>query len=101
MLRRRVCDEHASEASGSELNLEQILWIDFSVLTEIKRERSGENVDEKVKDLVFVDFTVCLLWVFRHNSASRLLNYRLCDVLTFLLNISILLLFLQIFYIRM
>jgi hypothetical protein len=44
------------------------------VLTEVKCERAGENVDEKGKELVFVNFTVRLIRLFGYNSASGLLN---------------------------
>jgi hypothetical protein len=50
-------------------DLEDVLWADFSVLAEAQAERPGEGVDEKVKELVFVDFIVCLL--FRCHTISK------------------------------
>ncbi|ELY96666.1 hypothetical protein C482_14866 [Natrialba chahannaoensis JCM 10990] len=44
----------------------EVLWVDFSVLSEVQGKCAGENVDEKVKELVLVDFTVCLLLFARH-----------------------------------
>ena len=49
----------------------EVLWVDFSVLSEVKRKRVSENVDEKIKELVFEDFTVRWLCLFGHNSAKR------------------------------
>jgi len=47
-------------------DLVDVLWVDFSVVGEVQRNFLVESVDEEVKELVFVDFTVCLLLVFGH-----------------------------------
>ncbi|RQG94268.1 hypothetical protein EA472_22355 [Natrarchaeobius oligotrophus] len=59
---------------SADEDLEDLFRIDLGVFTDLKREYAGENVDEKVKELLFLDFTVCLLWVLKYDSASRLLS---------------------------
>ena len=51
-------------------DLEDVFWVDFSVLSEIQGKCADENVDEKVKKLVLVDFTVRWLGLFGHNLAK-------------------------------
>jgi hypothetical protein len=43
-----------------------VLWIDFSVVGEVQRNFLVKSVDEEIKQLVFVNFTVCLLLVLGH-----------------------------------
>ena len=45
--------------------------INFSIIAEIKNNSLVKSVDEEVKELVLVDFTVCLLWVLRHNFSKQ------------------------------
>jgi len=47
-------------------DLVDVLSIDFSVVGEIQSNFLVELVDEEIKELVFVEFTVCLLLVFGH-----------------------------------
>jgi hypothetical protein len=42
-------------------DLADVLFVDLGVRTEVEINLLGEAVDEKVKKLVLVDFTVCLL----------------------------------------
>ena len=67
-----VLDELSSLRSQS-VEIE-VFAIDISVFAKTHAECTGERVDEKVKELVLVDFTVCLLVVLGHTSANRLLN---------------------------
>jgi hypothetical protein len=64
------------ERGGSALGLAvvDVLWIDVTNASDADSEGSGESVDEKVTELVFVNDTVCLLWLFGHTSASGLLQ---------------------------
>jgi hypothetical protein len=50
-------------------DLEDVVGVDLSVLTEVQRERASKGVDEEVKELVFVDFVVRLL--FRCHTVSK------------------------------
>ncbi|GAA0471219.1 hypothetical protein GCM10008985_30130 [Halococcus dombrowskii] len=50
-------------------DLEDVSRIDFSVLAESEGERTSENVDEEIKELVLVDYVVCLL--FRGHISSK------------------------------
>ena len=50
-------------------DLEDVLGVDFSVLAERQGERAGERVDEEVKQLLLVNFAVCLL--FRGHTVSK------------------------------
>ncbi len=52
--------------SCADEDLVDVLCIDFSVVGEVQRNFLVKPVDEEVKDLVFVEFTVCLLLVFGH-----------------------------------
>jgi len=47
-------------------DLVDILSIDFSISAQIESNFLIESVDEKVKKLAFVEFTVCLLPFARH-----------------------------------
>jgi len=47
---------------------------ELSVFTGSHTKRSCESVNEEIKELVFVDFTVCLLAFVVYTSASRPLN---------------------------
>ena len=51
-------------------DLEDVVGIDRSVLAEAQRERAGEGVDEELKQLVLMDFVVCLL-VRLHTISKR------------------------------
>jgi len=51
-------------------DLVDVFGLEISVCTETHPKGSGERVDENVKKLVLVDFTVRLLWVRRHSSTS-------------------------------
>jgi hypothetical protein len=64
----------ATVGAGADEDLEDFFRVDVSVVAEAQAERSGECVDEKVKELILVDFTVRLLWVRRYNSASGCLQ---------------------------
>ena len=44
----------------------EVFSIDFSIDAEVKNEFLIKCVDEKVKELILVDFTVCLLLFARH-----------------------------------
>jgi len=55
-------------------DLVDVVGIDISVLGETHAKCAGERIDEKIKELVLVNFTVCLLGLFGHSSASRPLN---------------------------
>ncbi len=59
-------------ASADE-DLVDILSTDFSISAKTEVNFLVKRVDEEVKELVFVDFTVCLRG-FGHTSASRPLN---------------------------
>ena len=61
----------------------EVLGFEVSVVTETYAKRTIESVNEEIKELVFVDFTVCLLVILDHISASRLFTFRLCEVLKF------------------
>jgi hypothetical protein len=50
-------------------DLEDVIRIDLSVLAKAHGERAGEGVDEEVKELVLVDFVVCVL--FRSHTISK------------------------------
>ena len=65
----------ASTACADEV-LVDVFEVDIGVLAEAQPKRTSERVDKKVKELVFVDFTVCLLVLLEHSSASRHLNLR-------------------------
>ena len=47
-------------------DLVDVLCIDFSVVGEVQSNFLVKLVDEEIKKLVFVEFTVCLLLVFGH-----------------------------------
>ena len=46
--------------------LVDVLWVDFSVVGEAQGNFLVKPVDEEIKELVFVDLTVCLLLFVRH-----------------------------------
>ena len=52
-------------------DLVNVLCTDFSVVCEVERNFLVKLIDEEVKELVLVDFTVCLLLVFRHNNSKQ------------------------------
>jgi hypothetical protein len=66
-------------------NLVDVFGIEVSVFSESYAEGTSESVYEEIKKLVFVDFIVCLLVLFRYISASRLFTFRLCEVLILIL----------------
>ena len=47
-------------------DLVDVLCIDFSVVGGVQRNFLVKSVDEEIKQLVFVEFTVCLLLVIGH-----------------------------------
>ena len=53
--------EHVSARGSVFAVLEDVVGIDLGVLAEAQRERAGEGVDEELKQLVLMDFVVCLL----------------------------------------
>jgi hypothetical protein len=55
-------------------NLVDILRFEVSVVTETHAKRTCKSVNEEIKELVFVNFTVCWLIFVGHTSASRPLN---------------------------
>jgi len=46
-------------SAGADEDLEDVLGIDLSVLTEFDIKRLGEDIDEEIKKLVFVYLIVC------------------------------------------
>jgi len=53
----------------------------LSVVRQVERNFLVKRLDEEVKQLVFVDFTVCLLLVFGHIFTTDILTIQLCKVL--------------------
>jgi hypothetical protein len=51
-----------------------VFSVKFGVFSECKSNFLVKGVDEEIKQLVFVDFTVRLLCLLGHNSASGLPN---------------------------
>jgi hypothetical protein len=51
-------------------DLVDVLSLDFSVVRKAKRNYLVKRVDEKVKELLFVDFIVCLLG-FEHTFSKQ------------------------------
>ncbi|WP_440992362.1 hypothetical protein [Haloarchaeobius baliensis] len=51
-------------------DLVNVLCIDFSVVAKVQRNFLVKTVDEEVKELVLVDFTVCLLG-FEHTFSKQ------------------------------
>jgi hypothetical protein len=47
-------------------DLVNVLSVEFSIVRKTERNLLVESVDEEVNELVFVDFTVCLLLFARH-----------------------------------
>jgi hypothetical protein len=47
-------------------DLVDVFTIDLGIVTEVEGHFLVKGVDEEVKELVLVDFTVCLLLLFRH-----------------------------------
>lgn len=73
-LRSQSVEMEVPVGGRADDDLVDVLGVEISVLAEIHTECTGERVDKKVKELVFVDFTVCLLFLLGHTSASRPLN---------------------------
>ncbi|ELY31213.1 hypothetical protein C498_10371 [Haloferax volcanii DS2] len=73
---RRVFTVFAERGDGGPVgactdeDLVDVLCIDFSVVGEIQRNFLVKSVDEEVKELVLVDFTVCLLGI-RHTFCKQ------------------------------
>ena len=51
-------------------DLEDVVEVDLGVLAEVQAERAGEGVDEEVKELLLVNFAVCLL-VWSHTVSKQ------------------------------
>ncbi|EMA34796.1 hypothetical protein C445_07760 [Halobiforma lacisalsi AJ5] len=66
--------DRGSIGGRADEDLVNVLGIDFSVIRQGERNFLVKPVDEEVKKLVFVDFTVRLLCLLGHNSASGLLQ---------------------------
>jgi hypothetical protein len=55
-------------------DLVDVFSVEFGVFSECKSNFLVKGIDEELKELVFVDFTVRLLCLLGHNSASGLPN---------------------------
>ncbi len=72
-----ITSEHVSietvyvDAAFDSIGVMEVLG-ETEILAEAQIERLGEHVDEKVTELLFVDFTFRLLWVHRYNHERRL-----------------------------
>jgi hypothetical protein len=67
------CGDRGPVGGCADEDLVDVFGIKVSVFAETYTECTSESVDEKIKELVFVEFTVCL-FVFGHTSTSRPLN---------------------------
>jgi hypothetical protein len=72
------------ERSGSTsgLTVAAILWLNVSTSDDADPERSGECVDEKIEELVLVDYIV-RLGLFGHNPSSGLVQLASFERLVF------------------
>jgi hypothetical protein len=54
--------------------LVNVFSVDFSVVAKLQRNLLFKPINEEIRELVFVNFTVCLLLVFGHIFSKRRSN---------------------------